>query len=172
MFIVADLVSLKQETSSFFGILVFMRIWNFVLSWIEHEKRFITSRPCLVSKLFAKFISRRHALYMFWLAGLWLVEYNKIDKLICLRFHTVLNCIWNVTSIVFLYLKSLPCSTFVANSFTFRTSRGLVLNFRMLKTILDMALPKCSLGIALLDSHVNFEEVIECVKLYLCATQQ
>ena len=33
---------LKQETSSFVGIKVFMSSWNFVLSWIEHEKSFIT----------------------------------------------------------------------------------------------------------------------------------
>ena len=36
---------LKQATSSFVGILVFMSSWNFVLSWVEHEKSFITSWP-------------------------------------------------------------------------------------------------------------------------------
>ena len=36
---------LKQETSSFVGILVFMKSWNFVLSWVEHEKSFTTSGP-------------------------------------------------------------------------------------------------------------------------------
>ena len=37
----------KQETSSFVGIVVFMSSWNFVLSWVEHEKSFITPRPSL-----------------------------------------------------------------------------------------------------------------------------
>ena len=36
---------LKQETSDFVGILVFMSSWNFMLSWFEHEKGFITSGP-------------------------------------------------------------------------------------------------------------------------------
>ena len=29
----------------FFSILVFMSSWNLMISWVEHEKRFITSRP-------------------------------------------------------------------------------------------------------------------------------
>ena len=29
---------LKEETNSFVGILVFMSSWNFMLSWVEHEK--------------------------------------------------------------------------------------------------------------------------------------
>ena len=36
---------LKARTSLFVRILVFMSIWNLVLSWIEHEKSFITSGP-------------------------------------------------------------------------------------------------------------------------------
>ena len=32
------LSDLKQETYLFVGILVFMSSWNFVLSWVEHEK--------------------------------------------------------------------------------------------------------------------------------------
>ena len=34
---------LTQETFIFVGILVFMISWNFMLSWVEHEKKFITS---------------------------------------------------------------------------------------------------------------------------------
>ena len=34
---------LKQETSLFVSVLVFMSSWNFLLSWVEHEKSFITS---------------------------------------------------------------------------------------------------------------------------------
>ena len=33
-----DKYNIKQENSLFVGILVFMSIWNFVLSWVEHEK--------------------------------------------------------------------------------------------------------------------------------------
>ena len=36
---------LKQETSLFIVILVFMSSWNFVLSRVEHEKSFITIGP-------------------------------------------------------------------------------------------------------------------------------
>ena len=32
------LSDLKQETSLFVGILVYMSSWNFMLSWVEHEK--------------------------------------------------------------------------------------------------------------------------------------
>ena len=35
--------TLKQDTSLFAGILVFISSWNFVLSWVEYEKSFITS---------------------------------------------------------------------------------------------------------------------------------
>ena len=42
---IQHLRGLKQETSLFVGILVFMSGWNFVLSWVEHEKSFITSGP-------------------------------------------------------------------------------------------------------------------------------
>ena len=35
----------KQDTSLFVCILVFMSSWNFVLSWVEHEKSFLTSGP-------------------------------------------------------------------------------------------------------------------------------
>ena len=35
--------ALKQETSSFVGILVFISSWKFVLNWVEHENSFITS---------------------------------------------------------------------------------------------------------------------------------
>ena len=38
---------LKQKTSSFVGISVFMSSWNCVLTWVEHEKSFITSGPGL-----------------------------------------------------------------------------------------------------------------------------
>ena len=31
---------LKQETSLFVGILVFMSSWNFMLIWVEHKKKF------------------------------------------------------------------------------------------------------------------------------------
>ena len=41
---------LKQETSLFVGILVFKTSWNFVLSWVEHEKSFITSGPVLLTE--------------------------------------------------------------------------------------------------------------------------
>ena len=34
-----------KETSLFVGILVFMSSWNFMLSWVEHEKSFITFGP-------------------------------------------------------------------------------------------------------------------------------
>ena len=37
-------IDLKQETSSFVSILVFMSSWIFVL-WVEHEKSFITLGP-------------------------------------------------------------------------------------------------------------------------------
>ena len=33
-------MDLKQETSLFDSILVFMSSWNFVLTWVEHEKKF------------------------------------------------------------------------------------------------------------------------------------
>ena len=36
---------LKQETYLLVSILVFMSSWKFMLSWVEHEKSFITSRP-------------------------------------------------------------------------------------------------------------------------------
>ena len=36
---------LKAKKSLFVGILVSMSSWNFVLSWVEHEKSFITSGP-------------------------------------------------------------------------------------------------------------------------------
>ena len=39
--ILQHLRDLKQETSLFAGILVFMSSWNFMLSWVEHEKSFI-----------------------------------------------------------------------------------------------------------------------------------
>ena len=39
---------LKQDTSSFVGILVFMSSRNFVLSQAEHEINFITSGPVLL----------------------------------------------------------------------------------------------------------------------------
>ena len=40
---------LKLETTLFVGILVFIRSWNFMLSWVEHEKSFITSGPDCIS---------------------------------------------------------------------------------------------------------------------------
>ena len=43
--IIALFLILKQETSSFVRILVFMSSWNFVLSWDEQENSFITSGP-------------------------------------------------------------------------------------------------------------------------------
>ena len=39
-----------QETALFVGILVFMSSWNFVLSWVEHEKSFINLGPGLSAK--------------------------------------------------------------------------------------------------------------------------
>ena len=36
--IVGILTDLKQETSLFVSILVFMSNWNFVLKWVVHEK--------------------------------------------------------------------------------------------------------------------------------------
>ena len=33
------------ESKKFFLILVFMSSWNFMLSWVEHEKGFITLEP-------------------------------------------------------------------------------------------------------------------------------
>ena len=39
--------TLRQETSSFVSILVFTCSWNFMLSWVEHEKSFITLGPDL-----------------------------------------------------------------------------------------------------------------------------
>ena len=33
----------------FISILVFMSSWNFLLSWVEHKKRLITSGPGLIS---------------------------------------------------------------------------------------------------------------------------
>ena len=38
---------LKQDTSLFVGILVFTSCWNFLLSWVEHKKRFITPGPAI-----------------------------------------------------------------------------------------------------------------------------
>ena len=39
---ISILERLKQETPLFVIILIFMSIWNFVLSRVEHEKSFIT----------------------------------------------------------------------------------------------------------------------------------
>ena len=38
-----QLRDLKGGTTSFVGILDFMSSWNFMLSWVEHEKSFIIS---------------------------------------------------------------------------------------------------------------------------------
>ena len=38
MFIVTEYAALTQETSLFVVILDFMSSWNFLLSWVEHEK--------------------------------------------------------------------------------------------------------------------------------------
>ena len=43
---------LKQETSLFVSIQVFMSSWNFMLSWVEHEKSFITSGRMVKFKSF------------------------------------------------------------------------------------------------------------------------
>ena len=40
---IQQLRDLKQETSLFVRILVFMSNWNFLFCWVEHEKYFITS---------------------------------------------------------------------------------------------------------------------------------
>ena len=42
--ILQHLRDFKQETFLFVCILVIKRNWNFVLSWVEHEKSFITSK--------------------------------------------------------------------------------------------------------------------------------
>ena len=47
MFIVADLVSLKQDTSLYVGILVFIN--SFMHSWVEHEKKFYNLEACLLN---------------------------------------------------------------------------------------------------------------------------
>ena len=39
---IQHLRDLKQESSLFVGILLFMSSWNFLLSWVDHEKSFIT----------------------------------------------------------------------------------------------------------------------------------
>ena len=41
-----------QETSLFVGILDFLSSWNFMLSWVEHEKSFITSEPVFDMSLY------------------------------------------------------------------------------------------------------------------------
>ena len=38
-----------QETSSFVGILDFMSSWNFVLSWVKHEKSFYNLGAALLT---------------------------------------------------------------------------------------------------------------------------
>ena len=39
-----------ERLKAFVSILVFMSSWNFVLSWVEHEKSFITSGPEYIPK--------------------------------------------------------------------------------------------------------------------------
>ena len=56
-----NLAKKNVKMSTIVGILTFMSRVNFVLSWVEHEKSFITSGPGL--EIIELFISAKHEIY-------------------------------------------------------------------------------------------------------------
>ena len=52
--------SLKQDTSLFVDILVFMSSWNLVLSWVEYVKSFITSEPWFQAVALTDYLLKKH----------------------------------------------------------------------------------------------------------------